>query len=666
LADSRHIQVHGKTITYAISQERTMRAHSGSRAAGGERKHASDSAEPNYGRLSRAALLAGASAFALVALGAPARAACVPSPQIINVPASGPIFSNGGAITVTGSGSIEGDPDGVDAVTCPISTLTNQSGGTINGGAGAGGFLAGGAGGVGVSNARTIETMTNGGAISGGRGGSAFSRGGVGGAGLSNAGTITTLTNNGKMSGGSGGGGAERGGAGGEGLWDAEGATITTLTNSGKIAGGSGGLAFGGPVGGGGGVGVWNAQDVVIGSLINQATGLISGGRGGRGVFGATGGVGVLNAGRITSVTNKGVISGGSGDRNYYSGGAGGAGLWNVGTITTVSDSGAISGGSGGSGSRGGAGGVGVSNAGTIATLTNSGAISGGTGGGGSFGHGGAGGAGVSNAGTIGTLTNSGAISAGNGGAGRVSGSAGDAITSSGSIGPITNRGEIIGNVEIDNQASVTVTGGVGTTFGQWTEGAITIGNGNLTFAGGNTSLADNVSANGGLGMVTNEGVLQLNGPQSIKGSFAQTGAGVLDLGIAGNASGQYGALQISAAASLDGGLGLDLLSGFSLSVGDKFDVLSFTSSSGGFDALSLGGTACAAQAADVWRCYAGSQSWYLTETIGGAGLYQQYVSVTAEAPAPEPGTSALLAMGFAWLAGWRWRMRAGARSSGA
>jgi hypothetical protein len=122
-------------------------------------------------------------------------------------------------------------------------------------------------------------------------------------------------------------------------------------------------------------------------------------------------------------------------------------------------------------------------------------------------------------------------------------------------------------------------------------------------------------------------------------------------------------ALQISAAASLDGGLGLDLLSGFSLSVGDKFDVLSFTSSSGGFDALFLGGTACAAQAADVWRRYAGSQSWYLTETIGGAGLYQQCVSVTAEAPAPEPGTSALLAMGFAWLAGWRWRMRAGARS---
>jgi len=58
-------------------------------------------AGPNYGRVSRAALLAGASAFALAAFGASgvARAACVPSPQIIAAPTSGPISSNGGAIT---------------------------------------------------------------------------------------------------------------------------------------------------------------------------------------------------------------------------------------------------------------------------------------------------------------------------------------------------------------------------------------------------------------------------------------------------------------------------------------------------------------------------------------------------------------------------------------
>ena len=203
----------------------------------------------------------------------------------------------------------------------------------------------------------------------------------------------------------------------------------------------------------------------------------------------------------------------------------------------------------------------------------------------------------------------------------------------------------------------MTVTGGTGTTFGQWIGGTITIGDGNLTFDGGNTFLADNISASGGLGMVTNKGVLQLTGPQSITGSFTQTGAGVLDLGIAGNAFGQYGALEISAAASLDGGLGLDLLNGFSLALGDKFDVLSFSSLSGAFDALSLDGEACAAQTADVWRCNTNGESWYLTETIGGSGLYQQYVSVTAETTVTEPSTVGLLAMGFASLAGWRWRI---------
>jgi PEP-CTERM motif len=98
--------------------------------------------------------------------------------------------------------------------------------------------------------------------------------------------------------------------------------------------------------------------------------------------------------------------------------------------------------------------------------------------------------------------------------------------------------------------------------------------------------------------------------------------------------------------------------------VGNKFDVLSFTSYSGGFDALSLDGDACSARSADVWRCYAKGESWYLAETISGAGLYQQYVSVTGEAAVPEPGTLGLLAMGFASLAGWSWKIRARAGRS--
>ena len=82
----------------------------------------------------------------------------------------------------------------------------------------------------------------------------------------------------------------------------------------------------------------------------------------------------------------------------------------------------------------------------------------------------------------IGPLVNSGTIEGGMGGKGSPNGAAGDAIYSAGahaSIGPITNTGQIVGNVEIDNQVTVTVNGGTGKTFGSWTGGTITIGAGN-------------------------------------------------------------------------------------------------------------------------------------------------------------------------------------------
>ncbi len=169
------------------------------------------------------------------------------------------------------------------------------------------------------------------------------------------------------------------------------------------------------------------------------------------------------------------------------------------------------------------------------------------------------GGAGIANSGTIATLTNSGTIHGGKGGSGSTSGAPGDAIYSAGkhaSIGPITNSGTIIGNVEIDNQASVTVNGGTGTTFGRWTSGTITIGNGNLTFAGGNTALGDDISVDGGVGTVTNMGQLRPSpphAPETIAGNFSQTAAGVLDLEFAGDVSGQYGALAVTKLTTLDG-----------------------------------------------------------------------------------------------------------------
>jgi hypothetical protein len=167
----------------------------------------------SIGRL-RAALLTSASLIALASFGAidAAQAACVPSLQAISALTPGPVRSNGGAITVTSSGSVAGNPDGVDAVTCSLSALMN--GGAINGKSGA----ASAAGGLGVLNSETITTLANSGMVSCGADGSGSKAGGVGGAAISNSGTTTTPTNSGAINGGIGGGGAgfsREGGAGG-------------------------------------------------------------------------------------------------------------------------------------------------------------------------------------------------------------------------------------------------------------------------------------------------------------------------------------------------------------------------------------------------------------------------------------------------------------------
>ena len=79
----------------------------------------------------------------------------------------------------------------------------------------------------------------------------------------------------------------------------------------------------------------------------------------------------------------------------------------------------------------------------------------------------------------------------------------------------------------------------------------------------------------------------------------------MLGLDFAGDIFGQYGALSISEAPTLDGGLAIDLTDGFTLAKGDSFDILGFGSLAGDF--ARLRSTARPAPAGtDMWACGGG------------------------------------------------------------
>jgi PEP-CTERM motif len=526
-------------------------------------------------------------------------------------------LSNSGSV-IGGAGGVRDGGAGVGNVFGGnVQTLTNAAGGQIQGGAGG----PSGAGGAGVYNDLDsyINTFKNSGTVAGGAG--LYS--GPGGAGVANfgttahvgqSGTITALTNNatGTIAGGAGG----SSGAGGAGVAN-NGGAITTLTNRGMIKGGAGGTSAVG------GAGVANNHGTIT-TLTNSASGTLAGGAGGRGFTGSVGGAGLQNSGSITNLTNQGTIRGGQGGLGGMGGmgPSGAAGVSNSGQIGTLSNSGTISGFDG------------VSNTGSISALDNaaSGVISGAN-------------IGLYNTGSIGHIDN----------AGLIDPTAVEAILSTGSIGSIDNTGRIVGSVVID-QSDLTVNGGTGGRFGSWTGGTITVVGGNLTFARGNTSLGDNVVVNGGRGTVY-DGVddpLQIANPVTITGNFSQRGE--LDFLLSGSTNPMQYQLTVTGGASLDGGLGIDLASGFHLMAGDSFDLLTtypVGALYGGFDSLSLDGAACSAHASDVWSC--GGFYLGIDVVTGASGFVDLSVAGSA---IPEPSTWAMLGLGFLGLAGLSLRRR--------
>ena len=488
-----------------------------------------------------------------------------------------------------------------------LGTLTNNSGGTIMGGA-----LDG------VMNSGSINTLINNGLMSGAHygllnyytgvidtlvnGGTILSRG-AGWAGIDNARTITSLTNNS--------GGLIGTFNTGTGLVNT--GSIGTLSNSGTIMGGANpaisntGLSNTGTIDALINVGTLNGATVTGGTItggntgINNAAGLI-GTLSNTGLITGQVGIGIKNDATITRFDNGGMVSGGNtglanasglittlvnsgtingtSDAGINNGGtitsltnavggdihSAGLGVFNAGRIDTLVNSGTIAGGVNAGISNGGtvstitsltnnvgavirSSATGVYNSSTIGTLSNSGTISGVTV------------AGVANDGSIGTLTNRGVIRSDSGwgiyntgtisalaNTGTITGSiyAINNVDPASSLGVVTNSGVIAGDILQASSGDLTINGGTGAAFGT------------LTGFGGTIGTLTNTASN----VVFGTGNQMLNDNIDVGSHSVMNTAGVLQVNNAIRITGNY---SQAAAATLQIGVSNGAVAGGSL-----------------------------------------------------------------------------------------------------
>ena len=156
----------------------------------------------------------------------------------------------------------------------------------------------------------------------------------------------------------------------------------------------------------------------------------------------------------------------------------------------------------------------------------------------------------------------------------------------------LTTPGNFINNGSVKASTGTTFTvGGTGIYTQSGTKAKTTV-DGTLAASGGIDINGGSIFGNGGTlsGNVSSSGTLNIGdaikkaGKESITGGYTQASAGILDIDIGGLTAGtKYDQLNITGAASLNGTMNLDLISGFTPTIGETFDIMNFASLTGMF-----------------------------------------------------------------------------------